>query len=96
MRFIVRTIFPTEAGNRAVSEPNFLKDVQDFIENNRAEAAYFAELDGERNNIFIVDLPSVDRMPAIAEPFFRMGARVEFHPVMNFEDLKKGLSGARQ
>ena len=96
MRFIVRTIFTTEAGNKAVSEPNFLKNIQDFIENNRAEAAYFAELNGERNAIFIVDLPSVDRIPAIAEPFFRMGARVEFHPAMNFEDLKKGLSGARQ
>jgi hypothetical protein len=35
-------------------------------------------------------------MPAIAEPFFRMGARVEFHPAMNFEELKKGLSGTRQ
>jgi hypothetical protein len=96
MRFIVRTIFTTEAGNRAVSEPNFLKDIQDFIENNRAEAAYFTELNGERTMIFIVDLPSIDRMPAIAERFFRMGARVEFHPAMNFEDLKKGLSGARQ
>ena len=31
-------------------------------------------------------------MAAIAEPFFEMGARVEMQPVMNFEDLKKGLS----
>jgi hypothetical protein len=38
-------------------------------------------------------VPSVDRVPAIAEPFFRMGARVEFYPAMNFEELKKGLSG---
>jgi hypothetical protein len=96
MRFIVRTIFRTEAGNKAVSDPNFLKNIQGFIENNKAEAAYFTELNGERTVIFIVDLPSVDRMPAIAEPFFRMGARVEFHPAMNFEDLKKGLSGAQQ
>jgi hypothetical protein len=42
---------------------------------------------------FIVDVPSVDRVPVIAEPFFRMSARVEFHPAMNFEELKKGLSG---
>jgi hypothetical protein len=38
-------------------------------------------------------VPSVDRVPAIAEPFFRMGTRVEFYPAMNFEELKKGLSG---
>ncbi len=40
-------------------------------------------------------MPSSDMMPAIAEPFFQMGARVEMQPVMNFEDLKKGLGAAR-
>ena len=39
-------------------------------------------------------MSSSDMMPAIAEPFFEMGARVEVQPVMNFEDLKKGLSAA--
>ena len=39
-------------------------------------------------------MPSADMMSAIAEPFFEMGARVEVQPVMNFEDLKKGLSAA--
>ena len=39
MRFIVRIIFPTEVGNKAVSDPNFLKNIQGFIENNRAEAS---------------------------------------------------------
>lgn len=96
MRFIVRIIFPTEAGNKAVSDPNFLKDIQRFIENNRAEAAYFSPLNGERSALFVIDVPTVDRVPAITEPFFRMGARVEFHPAMNFEDLKKGLSGVSQ
>ena len=38
--------------------------------------------------------PSSDMMATIAEPFFEMGARVEMQPVMNFEDLKKGLSAA--
>ena len=93
MRFIVRTTLSPEAGNKAVSDPNFLKNIQGFIENNRAEAAYFSPLNGERSAIFIVDVPSVDRVPVIAEPFFRMGARVEFHSAMNFEELKKGLSG---
>jgi hypothetical protein len=39
-------------------------------------------------------MPSTDMMPAIAEPFFEMGARVEMSPAMNFEELKKGLSAA--
>ena len=93
MRFIVRIIFPTEVGNKAVSDPNFLKNIQGFIENNKAERTYFSPLNGERSALFVVDVPTVDRVPAIAEPFFRMGAKVEFQPAMNFEDLKKGLSG---
>ncbi len=39
-------------------------------------------------------MPSSDMMATIAEPFFQMGAKVEMQPVMNFEDLKKGLSAA--
>jgi hypothetical protein len=92
MRFIIRIIFPTEAGNKAVIDPNFLKNIQGFIENNKAEAAYFSPSNGERSATFVIDMSSTDMMPVIAEPFFRMGARVEISPVMNFEDLKKGLS----
>jgi hypothetical protein len=92
MRFIVRTMFPTALGNRAVKDPNFIKNIQGFMENNKAEAAYFTELNGDRTGIFIIDMPSADMIPVIAEPFFQLGAKVEFHPVMNFEELKKGLS----
>jgi hypothetical protein len=92
MRVMVRAIFPTEAGNRAVKDPNFIKNIQGFIENNKAEGAYFTPSHGERSCIFIIDMPSADMLATIAEPFFEMGARVEVQPVMNFEDLKKGLS----
>ncbi|MDQ3851435.1 MAG: hypothetical protein M3299_01220 [Thermoproteota archaeon] len=91
---MVRAIFPTEAGNQAVKDPNFIKNIQGFMENNKAEAAYFDPTNGERSGTFIIDMPSADMMPTIAEPFFQMGARVEMSPVMNFEDLKKGLSTA--
>jgi hypothetical protein len=94
MRVMVRLTFPAEAGTRAVKDPNFIKNIQGFIENNKAEAAYFSPSNGERSGTFIIDMPSTDMMPVIAEPFFQMGARVEMSPVMNFEDLKKGLSAA--
>jgi hypothetical protein len=94
MRFLFRVIFETEAGNRAVKDPNFIKNIQGFMENNKAEAVYFTAVNGNRNVIFILDMPSTDMMPAIAEPFFQMGASVEFFPTMNLEDLKKGLSAA--
>jgi hypothetical protein len=94
MRVLIRTIFPNEAGTKAVRDPNFLKNIQAFIDNYKAEAAFFTPSNGDRSANFIIDMPSSDMMATIAEPFFEMGARVEVQPVMNFEDLKKGLSAA--
>src|SRR5215212_4824092 len=94
MRVLVRVIFPNEVGTRAVRDPNFIKNIQAFIDNYKAEAAYFTPSNGDRSANFIIDMPSSDMMPTITEPFFGMGAKVEMQPVMNFEDLKKGLSAA--
>jgi hypothetical protein len=94
MRVLVRVTFPNEAGTRAVKDPNFIKNLQAFIDNYKAEAAYFTPSNGDRSANFIIDMPSSDMMATIAEPFFEMGARVEMQPVMTFEDLKKGLSAA--
>ncbi|AIC14797.1 hypothetical protein [Nitrososphaera viennensis] len=41
--------------------------------------------------VFVLDLPSTDRIPAIAEPLFQLGATVELHPTMNIDDLKKAI-----
>jgi hypothetical protein len=95
MRVLVRIILPTEAGNRAIKGQDFIKNIQSFMDNYKAEAAFFTPSDGDRSANFIIDMPSSDMMATIAEPFFQMGARVEMQPVMNFEDLKKGLSAAR-
>ena len=92
MRFIIRAKIPTEAGNRMVKDPNFLKNLEDYMNKAKPEAAYFFEADGNRVMAFIVDMQSVDQIPALAEPLFQgMGANVEFHPVMSFDDLKKAL-----
>jgi hypothetical protein len=95
MRFLIRAKIPTEAGNKMVKDPNFLKNLEDYMNKAKPEAAYFFEADGNRVMAFIVEMQSVDQIPALAEPLFQgMGANVEFHPVMTFDDLKKALSGA--
>jgi hypothetical protein len=41
---------------------------------------------------FIISIERADMIPAIAEPLFQdMGAKVEFHPVMLLEDVKKAI-----
>jgi hypothetical protein len=57
---------------------------------------YFFEAGGERVAAFVVDMQSAEQIPALAEPLFiGLGAKVEFHPPMNFDELKKGISQAR-
>lgn len=91
MRFVVRAVIPTEAGNKMVKDPNFLANMENYIKANKVEQAYFLELNGDRTVVFVMDVASNDRVPAIAEPLFMLGAKVEFHPAMTFEDLKKGV-----
>ena len=93
MRFLIRARVPTEAGNKMVQDPNFMKKLEEYMDKVKPEAAYFLPTDGHRAAAFIVNMQSNDQVPTIVEPLFQwMGANVEVIPVMNFDDLKKGLS----
>ena len=92
MRFIVRAKIPTEAGNKMVKDPNFIRNLEDYMNKIKPEASYFFEVDGKRTFGFVVDMQSTDQIPMFAEPLFQLGAEVEFHPVMSFDDLKKTVS----
>ena len=93
MRFLIRAKIPTEAGNKMVQDPNFLKKLEDYMNKVKPEAAYFMPIDGHRSAAFIVNIQSNDQVPAIVEPLFQwMGANVDVIPVMNFDELKMGIS----
>jgi hypothetical protein len=97
MRFLIRATIPTEDGNKMVQDPNFLRKLEEYTSKVKAEAAYFFEANGNRIASFIVDVQSADQIPVLGEPLFiKMGAHVEFHPVMSLEDLKKGIPIAIQ
>ena len=97
MRFLIRATIPTEDGNKMVQDPNFLRKLEEYVNKVNAEAAYFFEANGSRIASFIVDVQSADQIPVLGEPLFiKMGAHVEFHPVMSLEDLKKGIPKAIQ
>jgi hypothetical protein len=95
MRFLISAKIPTEAGNKMVQDPNFLKKLEEYINKVKAEASYFFEAEGNRVAAFIVDMQSADQIPVLVEPLFSgMGAHVEIHPVMSLDDLKKGIPQA--
>ncbi len=87
-------MIPTEAGKKSTRDPNFLKNIEGFMKDMKAEAGYFLEMDGQRTALFFVEVPNVDMIVQISEPFFQMGADVKFHPVMVLDDLKKGFAAA--
>jgi hypothetical protein len=93
MRVLVRAMIPTTTGNKMVKDPNFLKSIEDYTKKFNCEASYFTEVNGNRTMVFVLDLPSQDMIPAIAEPLFQgFDANVEIHPAMNLNDLKKAIS----
>ncbi len=93
MRTMVRVTIPAEAGNAAIKNGRLQQIIGDTIARLKPEAAYFVADHGYRTGYFIVDLTDQSDIPSIAEPFFtEVNAQVDFQPVMNAEDLKKGLS----
>lgn len=93
MRVLLRATIPTATGNQMVKDPNFFKNIEEYVNRFNCEASYFTEMGGNRTFIFVLDLQSIDMIPAIAEPLFQgYEAHVEVHPAMNLEDLKNSIS----
>ena len=91
MRFLIRVSIPNTQGNEMVKDPNFLKNMEDYIKNTNAESAYFTVYEGDRTAIFVIDVTSADQMPKVCEPLFMLGGKVHWNMVMTIDDLKKGL-----
>ena len=89
MRFMFKISFPVEAGNEAAKKDGF-KVIQNILQQQDPEAAYFAAQDGKRTGILILNLKDASQIPAIAEPWFlALKAAIEVTPVMVPEDLQK-------
>lgn len=91
MRLIIKARLPTEAGNKMLDDPDGIKKIEDYLNKVKPEAAYFSEENGERTFYIVVDIPSADMMPAIGEPLYHLGAKVEMHPAMVLDDVKKAM-----
>ena len=92
MRMLLKVKMPTEQGNQAVKDGSFGKILEATIGRLKAEAAYFIAEDGLRCALIFFDMKDSADMPAIAEPLFiSLGAKLEFVPAMNADDLRKGL-----
>ena len=93
MRMMARISIPVEAGNKGIQSGALPKLIQQAGEQWKPEAMYFTTFDGRRTAYIVFDMPDSSAVPQFAEPFFmELNAEVQFAPVMNGEDLQKGLS----
>jgi hypothetical protein len=93
MRTLITVSIPVETGNTAIKNNTIPAVVQKFIADHKPEAAYFfADDQGNRSSLFVVDMKDASDIPVMAEPFFlQLNAQVKFRPVMNQEDLAAAM-----
>ncbi|MEY2243096.1 DUF3303 family protein [Streptomyces sp. BF23-18] len=93
MRVMLRATMDTEKANELIRSGKLPELMRETMERLKPEATYFTTHEGSRACYMVFDLQDSSRIPAIAEPFFmELGARIDLSPVMNAEDLHKGLS----
>jgi hypothetical protein len=94
MRTLVRVTIPVEIGNAKLRDGSLTAFIGATLDKLKPEAAYFFPEGGHRHAMFVVDMKDSSELAKIAEPFWaELEADVEFTPVMNLDDLKKGLGG---
>lgn len=92
MRTLMKAVFDVESGNKAIKDGSLGKIMEAMMEKIKPECAYFLADSGMRSCIMVFDMKDSSEIPGIAEPLFiGLNAEVEFSPVMNADDLKKGL-----
>ncbi|WNO76915.1 DUF3303 family protein [Streptomyces sp. AM8-1-1] len=97
MRVMLRAHLDTQISNEALKNGTLQKTMQSMTERLKPEAAYFGPSEGGRSCTFVFDMQDSSLLPTIVEPLFEgLGAKVEIQPVMNGEDLQKGLAALQQ
>jgi hypothetical protein len=93
MRVLLKASMDTEKANEAIRNGTLAKLIQESVEQIKPEAAYFTADNGQRTAFLVFDMQESSQMPVISEPFFlNLGAKISYTPIMNLEDVQKGLS----
>lgn len=96
MRVMLRARMDTQRSNEAIKDGSLQKIMESMMERLKPEAAYFGPTEGGRSCTFVFDMQDSSQMPTIAEPLFEgLGAKIDIQPVMNAEDLRKGLASLK-
>jgi len=93
MRMMLKAHMDTAAASKAIQEGRMPTVMQTMMEKLKPEAAYFGPDGGKRTAFIIFQMDDPSQLPAISEPLFsEFNARVDIFPVMDRDDLERGLS----
>ncbi len=93
MRMMLKAQMDTAAASKAIQEGRMPTVMQTMMEKLKPEAAYFGPDGGKRTAFIIFQMDDPSQLPAISEPLFsEFNARVDIFPVMDRDDLERGLS----
>jgi hypothetical protein len=92
MRMMLKFTLPVEKSNAAVSDGSLGRTMETVLSKLKPEAAYFAPMDGKRAGMIFFDMTEPSQIIEAVEPMFlALNAATELVPVMNADDLRKGL-----
>jgi hypothetical protein len=95
MRMLLKIVMPVEKGNEAATSGALRRTIESTMETLKPEAAYFYPEHGKRTAIMVFDMKGSWQLPALVEPLFEiLGADIHVTPVMNGEDLQRGMKEA--
>jgi hypothetical protein len=94
---MLRAHLDTQVANQALKSGRLPEIMESMMERLDPEAAYFGPSQGGRSCTMVFDMQDSSTLPTVAEPLFQeLGAKIEIQPVMNPEDMRKGLAALRQ
>jgi hypothetical protein len=97
MKVMVTFSFPTPSGNPVVRSGKIAEIFGGLVADLKPEAVYLYPVRGERGGHFIVNMTDSSEVATIAERFWHgLSATVEMTPVMDGQDLQKGLAGLNE
>jgi len=90
---MLKATLDTEKANDFLQSGKMQDLLKETFDRVKPEAAYFGPSGGDRTCYLVFDMEDSSQLPPIGEPFFtQLNAKVEVTPIMNLEDLQKGLS----
>lgn len=93
MRVMLRAHMDTAATNEGIKTGSLPQAMKTLMEKVKPEAAYFGLHEGVRSCWIVFDLQDSAQMPPLMEDLFlQFNAEIDVAPVMNAEELARGLA----